>query len=48
MRYLPEMTTIFIAVWQDIEEVPYGMDVKLGEFFGDTRAHPFEMNNRGG
>jgi hypothetical protein len=48
VSYLPEYSTIFIAVRQDIEEVLYGMDIKLGEFFGDTRPNPLEVNNGSG
>jgi hypothetical protein len=48
MRYLPELSTIFVTMRQSIEKIFYGVDVKLGEFFGETWPYPLEVSNRGG
>jgi len=42
------LSTIFVTVRQDVEEVFYSVDIQLGEFFSDTRTNPFKMNNGGG
>jgi hypothetical protein len=34
-------------VRQDIEEVLYGMNIKLGEFLGDARANPLKVDDGG-
>jgi hypothetical protein len=48
VSYLSELSTIFVTVRQDVEEVFYSVYIKLGEFFSDTRPNPFKMNNGGG
>lgn len=48
VSYLSELSTIFVTVRQDVEEVFYSVDIQLGEFFSDTRTNPFKMHNGGG
>jgi hypothetical protein len=48
MGYLPEFTTVFVPVRECVKKVIDSMDIKLGEFFGETGPNPLKMHNRRG
>ena len=48
LGYLSEFSSIFVAMRKCVEQVFYGLDIELGEFFSETRPDPLEMNNGSG
>ncbi len=48
MGNFTKLSPILVTVWQGVEKVFYGTDVKLEKFFSNTRTDPLESCYGGG